>query len=229
MDDFYVYEHVRPDTGAVFYVGKGRRRRAYALKGGRNQRHERVVNKLAEAGLSVSIAIVADGLSEEQAFRLERERIALWRVNNAPLVNMTDGGEGTSGLPSWRKGKPPSPKEMERLRALAAAQRGKSLSPERVAKMAEAARGRVHSPETRAKIAAANRLRVWSPETGAKISAATTGKHGGPKSAQTRERMRKPKSPEHRAKLRKPRSAEARARMSVAQYRRWALAKAKAA
>ena len=29
---FYVYEHIRPDTGEVFYVGKGLRKRASTIK-----------------------------------------------------------------------------------------------------------------------------------------------------------------------------------------------------
>lgn len=32
MNNFYVYEHWRPDTGVCFYVGKGKEKRAWDMK-----------------------------------------------------------------------------------------------------------------------------------------------------------------------------------------------------
>lgn len=226
---FYVYEHVRPDTGEVFYVGKGKGKRALQFKRGHNQHYNGVVARLADVGLAVTVVMVATDLTEDYAFRLERERIAYWRALGVGLSNRTDGGEGTAGHVSPLKGKPPSPSVVERLRALAAAQKGKPLSPEHLAKLSAAQVGRKHTPEVRAKIAESNRRRPQSAETGARISASNIGKHGGPKSAATRARMRKPKSAEHRASMSKPKSAETRARMSEAMRRRWADAKASGA
>jgi len=94
---FYVYEHWRPDTGACFYVGKGRDKRAWHVRD-RNDRHMKVLAKLRRLGLVVEIKIVVDGLDEIDAFQIERARIAQWRAEGVELVNMTDGGDGVSGL-----------------------------------------------------------------------------------------------------------------------------------
>lgn len=94
---FYVYEHWRPDRGECFYVGKGRGRRANELRNNRNRLHKFIQEKLSRLGTAVEVRIVADGLSESEAFALERERIALWRADGADLANWTDGGEGPSG------------------------------------------------------------------------------------------------------------------------------------
>ena len=94
---FYVYEHWRPDRGECFYVGKGKGGRANELRHNRNRFHKFIQAKLSRLGTAVEVRIVADGLSESDAFTLERERIALWRSDGADLANWTDGGEGPSG------------------------------------------------------------------------------------------------------------------------------------
>lgn len=94
---FYVYEHWRPDTDTCFYVGKGKGDRAYKQKN-RNNLHEKIVNKLSEIGMCVEIRMVASGLSEGDAFEIEKQRIAFWRENGVMLANFTDGGDGISGL-----------------------------------------------------------------------------------------------------------------------------------
>jgi hypothetical protein len=95
---FYVYEHIRPDTGEVFYVGKGseRTRRAsnFSLRG---EHWKRVHAKLERRGLSIVVKFVAKGLSENEALALEVDHIAQLRAMNMPLTNKTNGGEGISG------------------------------------------------------------------------------------------------------------------------------------
>jgi hypothetical protein len=49
--------------------------------------------------------MVATGLTEDEAFSLEVERIAFWREAGADLANRTDGGEGTSGCPAHNRKK----------------------------------------------------------------------------------------------------------------------------
>ncbi len=94
---FYVYEHWRPDRDECFYVGKGKAGRANQLRHNRNPLHKFIQAKLSRLGTAVEVKIVADGLSESEAFALERERIALWRADGADLANWTDGGDGPAG------------------------------------------------------------------------------------------------------------------------------------
>lgn len=90
--DFYIYEHIRPDTGTVFYVGKGRRGRA-ATYSNRSAHWNNVVNK--SGGREVKY--LAKDLDEELAFLCEIEAIDKYRRLGIKLVNKTNGGEGTSG------------------------------------------------------------------------------------------------------------------------------------
>ena len=86
-----------PDRGECFYVGKGKGRRANELRHNRNRFHKFIQAKLSRLGTAVEVRIIADSLSEAEAFALEREQIALWRADGADLANWTDGGEGPSG------------------------------------------------------------------------------------------------------------------------------------
>jgi len=93
---FYIYEHRRADTGAVFYVGKGtfrkNRKATYERAndtGGRSLFWRRVA---AKSG-GFSVAIVASCRSQEDACAAETTRIA-YRRAECRLVNLTDGGDG---------------------------------------------------------------------------------------------------------------------------------------
>lgn len=89
-ETYYTYFHTRNDTGAVFYVGKGKGRRANAA--GRNRHWRRIVEK---HGRTVHFAM--KNLSETEAFDHERLLIACFKDMGVKLANMTDGGDGTSG------------------------------------------------------------------------------------------------------------------------------------
>lgn len=90
--NFYVYEHIRPDTNAVFYVGKGHGRRSRTVCG-RNKHWRNIVAKAD----GFSVRMVAENVDEELAFLIECERIDQLRRLGVNLCNMTDGGEGASG------------------------------------------------------------------------------------------------------------------------------------
>ena len=110
--EFYVYVHIRKDNNTVFYVGKGKGNRAYDLD--RGNFHNGVRD---EYGCRVEI--IKDGLTESQAFRLEKYMIKYYVLtlgygapidgyrdfSNNYLTNFTWGGEGTSGMNPWNKGK----------------------------------------------------------------------------------------------------------------------------
>lgn len=88
--DFYVYIHCRASDGRVFYVGKGSGQRAYVSQG----RNRYWLNIVKKHGFAVSI--IQDGMQEWWAHELECELIALY--GRETLCNLTDGGEGISGL-----------------------------------------------------------------------------------------------------------------------------------
>lgn len=96
MQDFYVYEHWRSDTGLPFYVGKGRGNRASNLFV-RGKHYRQLVSKLKRLGFEIEIRKIFTGLSEELAFTLEKATISYWKARNIPLINKTAGGGGTSG------------------------------------------------------------------------------------------------------------------------------------
>lgn len=147
---FCVYEHWRTDKNSCFYVGKGKAKRAFSTES-RNDRYGKTVSKLKRHGLAVEIRIFAEGLTEEDAFRIERERIAFWRAAHSDLTNQTDGGDGSSG---YRY----TPEQREKIAVKA---RGRILSPETRAKMAKARTGQKRTEETKEKMRQAA-LRVQS-------------------------------------------------------------------
>jgi GIY-YIG catalytic domain len=105
---FYVYFHINPLKNHVFYVGIGCKRRAYS-KEGRNNIWKRTV---AKYGFIVDI--VEEGLTWEEAQEREKhyiKRIGRRDLGKGTLVNLTDGGEGTSGFIQSDK-----QKEITRLR-----------------------------------------------------------------------------------------------------------------
>ena len=89
---FYVYEHTRLDTGAIFYVGKGSGSR-FNTALGRNVHWHRVVKK-AQGFFAKKIVV---NVTEELAFLAEIERIDQLKRLNVPLTNISLGGEGATG------------------------------------------------------------------------------------------------------------------------------------
>ncbi len=90
---FYVYIHKKPD-GMPFYVGKGTGNRAYQFSK-RTQWHKNIVAKYGKENIIIELVQCVD---EKSAFDLERIYIKQLRESGVELVNLTDGGEGASGL-----------------------------------------------------------------------------------------------------------------------------------
>jgi ribosomal protein S27AE len=93
---FYVYTHARPDR-RVFYVGKGAARRAWDFSPSRRTQHH--VNIIRKHGATNIVVDIMPQPDEDSAFAHEIALIAAYRSDGVKLINLTDGGEGTSGRP----------------------------------------------------------------------------------------------------------------------------------
>lgn len=92
MNVYYVYEWYIKETGQVFYVGKGKGRRYQACG------HKTFGFRYMISHYDCDVRIVSQNLSEQDAFNEEIKRIAYYRsISDSILVNITNGGEGTSG------------------------------------------------------------------------------------------------------------------------------------
>lgn len=162
--DFYVYLHRRATDQSVFYVGKGTGPRAKS-RAGRSQYWKRIVSKHG-----LSIEIIEAGMQEWWAFEREEELISFYGKKS--LCNLTDGGEGPSGLrhrdeskarmSAAKTGRKLGPMPEEQKRKIGAAQAGR--------------KGREKTIEERQRISAALRKRERTQETSRRISIALTGK-----------------------------------------------------
>lgn len=99
--DFYVYIHLRKD-GTPFYVGKGHGKRAYELSVKRRSTMwvRTAVKEYGDTG-NVTVVLLYTNLDESTAHELEILTIKEYgRKNNNTgiLVNLTDGGDGVSGI-----------------------------------------------------------------------------------------------------------------------------------
>lgn len=99
---FYIYRHIRPDTNEVFYIGKGSN-----ISRGNNQRmisKERSVwwkRIVALNNGNYKKEVIFECDNEKLCFEKEQEFIALYGrkdLGKGTLVNMTNGGDGATGI-----------------------------------------------------------------------------------------------------------------------------------
>ncbi len=96
--DFYVYVWRRP-SGEPFYIGRGCGRRAKSTQR-RNTVFKNIVAKIRATGTDPKVERIVEGLTEREAFDLEVELIAEYRLmkDGGTLSNLTYGGEGASSF-----------------------------------------------------------------------------------------------------------------------------------
>jgi hypothetical protein len=160
---YYTYGHYKADSKQLFYIGKGKDRRAHE-KDSRSDYWRNIVNKHG-----YTVEIFAEWESEKDAFIHEKFLIDCFR-NLTTLCNLTDGGDGCSGYvwsdeqkaklklrlhPNLGKKTPEhvrkqigltqlgvsrGPQKKEHSEKIALAHKGKIKSKEHVKKMAENAK-----------------------------------------------------------------------------------------
>jgi hypothetical protein len=200
-----------------YYVGKGCRNRAYEKSG-----------RTCPAPKDRSfIVFVQEGLTEEEAFSLERYCISMYgRIDQCAgiLRNLTDGGEGVSGykhLPETinrvrmaLKGRPShwiGRKHSLQARArMSESAKGRKAGEETKKKMSESRKGRKMSEDARQKLIQARTGQRHSEETRQKISRNRKGKATGENNSQYGKRK------ELNPNFGKPRSEEVRRKISEA-------------
>jgi hypothetical protein len=165
---FYTYAHYKPQ-GGLFYIGKGHANRAYNTKD-RNIHWRRVVAKYGKP----HVEILANWNTEKEALDHEKLLITSFKEMGFVLANITDGGEGCTGLRHTEEVK-------QRIRML---NTGRKATPEQIEKLRLAGLNRKHTPETLAKMSIAQKGNTngkgnfgskRSEETKKKLSIAKTG------------------------------------------------------
>ena len=179
--EYYTYAYLREDR-TPYYIGKGQGNRAY-------RRNKKCIKPPKDKS---RIIYLKQNLTEEEAFKHEIYMIdVLGRKDNGTgiLRNLTDGGDGISGLIITDKHKKKLSEAMkgntnclgriiseEHRRKLIEANKGKTHSEETKRKLSESLKGKTHSEETKKKLSEANKGRITSEETKRKQSEANKGK-----------------------------------------------------
>jgi len=164
MVQFYTYLHCKPD-GDPFYVGKGKNKRSHDFFNGRNKWHKSTVDKYGKDNV---IIYVFHCESEDQAIADEIQQISQLRYAGYKLCNLTNGGEGMSGIIPSQETRDKQSKLMK----------GRKFTAEHCAKIAASHRGKKHprSKEWQEKIVASSRGRKRTTEEIQKTVLALTGR-----------------------------------------------------
>jgi hypothetical protein len=125
-----VYQHKRPDTGEVFYIGVGvNSRRAFEIRN-RNKHWRNVYNKVGR-----EVEILHENVTYEKACEIEKEMIDEYGridLGTGRLVNMKEGGLNGVG---WKPSEETVRKMSESQKGRVGAWNGKKHSEESIAKM----------------------------------------------------------------------------------------------
>jgi hypothetical protein len=88
-ENYYVYVYIDPRNYEEFYYGKGKgNRKAAHLKDTRDSSKAKKIQEIKKAGLEPIIRVIAKGLSEKEAFLVEKT--LLWKLGKT-LTNISKG------------------------------------------------------------------------------------------------------------------------------------------
>ena len=190
---FYVYQLRLEGSEKPFYVGKGSGYRSSAhflpSKLSAKTHKNNTIRKAQEDGVEIFIEKLKEGLSEVEAFEIERSLISDFGrrdLGTGCLTNNSDGGEGQTGrifsedllsrMSASAKARGISQETRDKITAKLV---GKRASPETRARMSAAHKGRKTSDAHRLALSKAQTGKSLSPETRAKISATKRAKSEG--------------------------------------------------
>lgn len=98
---FYVYVHIREDKNEPFYIGIGQNKdKSYTRAKTKNQRNPIWNRVYAKTTMRIEIVLESDNYMD--AINKEKDLIRLYGKicdGTGILANITDGGEGTVGVP----------------------------------------------------------------------------------------------------------------------------------
>lgn len=164
-NNYCLYRHLKP-SGEVFYIGMGNLRRPHT-KSDRSDFWWKVVNKYG-----YEIEILKTNLSKEEAYELEIILISWYgrkNLNLGPLVNLTDGGDGSNNVVV---------SEQTKLK-LSKIQKGRKRTDETKRKMSEKAKLRIFSKETRLKMSESAKNKIITEEHKEKLYSNKKGYNNG--------------------------------------------------
>jgi hypothetical protein len=165
-NNFYIYFHVNLCTGKVFYVGKGSGDRAWS-KESRNKYWHNIVKKYG-----YDIQLFEEELSEQEAFEREKYWISRFKDMGYDLANLTDGGEGVSGLLHSEQTKI----KISEVNKGNKNGLGYKHSEESKKKMSETRKGRLKSEQHKLKISEGNKGQIFSEKRKENISKSLKGR-----------------------------------------------------
>lgn len=137
MNKFYIYMYLDFDN-IPFYIGKGKDGRYKVQEHLYTRNNNRLLkNKIRKVGVpNVRIHFLHKNLTEKESFYWERywiKYIGRKDKKEGSLCNLTDGGEGISGMP----------RSEETKRKISDAQKGKEVSAETCEKLSKAHKGQI--------------------------------------------------------------------------------------